>query len=107
MPVEVRGLPQHRNNAIDSRELDERVDRAIVHSRREKTERKADTDFGAEAIAPSGLVLAQARFVQIVVTQRLVERLGSELTTDQAVVDSPAGGRLDQSGRVADGEEPR
>src|SRR5204863_2011520 len=56
---------------------------------------------------PARLVLAQPRLAQIVGDERVAEGLGGELPADQAVVDAAAGGRLDQAGRVADGEQAR
>ena len=32
MPVEVGGLPQHRDDAVDPGELDDRVDAAVVEA---------------------------------------------------------------------------
>src|SRR5438874_11299260 len=88
MPVEVRGLVRHRDDAVDAGELDERVDAVIVQARRQQPEGESDPDLGAEPIAPARFVLAKARLAQIVGAQRGVERLGGELPADQAVVDA-------------------
>ena len=108
MPVEVGGLPQHRDDAVDPGELDERVDAAIVEPRGEQPEREADADLGAEPLAPAGLGTCCSRDSRrSSIAQGLVQRLGRELAADQAVVDAAAGRRLDQPGGVADRQQAR
>ena len=71
----------------------------------QRAEGEADADVGAEPIAPAGFVAAQPCLAQIVGGKRSVERFGGNFAADQAVIDAPAGGRLDEAGGVADRED--
>ena len=106
MPVEVGGLAEHGDETVDARELDDGVNRAVVHARDEGAERKADADLGTQTLPPLHLVPPQPRVAQIVGAQRVVERLGRNLAGDEAVVNPTAGRRLDEACGVADGEQP-
>ena len=76
MPVEVGRLSQERDEAVDPGELDQCIDRSIVHARGECTEGQAGSDLRAEPASPFGFVRAKARFAQVAVTKRGVERPG-------------------------------
>ena len=48
MPVEIGGPPQQRDNAVDGRELEKRVDSAVVEARGQRSERQARAELRAE-----------------------------------------------------------
>src|SRR6188508_3571453 len=59
VPVEIGSLPEHRHDAVDAGQLDQRVDGPVVQPRGERAERETDPDLGAEPLAPATLVGAQ------------------------------------------------
>jgi hypothetical protein len=59
VPIEIGGLPEHRHDAVNTGEFDERIDRTVVESRDQRAKCEADPDLGAKPLPPAVLVGAQ------------------------------------------------
>src|ERR687897_158193 len=103
MPVEIRGPAQQRDDAVDSGELEERVDGAVVEPRDQRPERQAGTELRPEARLPQRLVRLERARVGSTMTQRGRQYLGGIAPAEQAVVDAATGRRLRETGGIADG----
>ena len=59
MPIEGRGALEQWHDAVDPREVHERVDRLVVETGGDSAEGHADSDFLPEALLPPALVTGE------------------------------------------------
>ena len=107
MPVEIGGLLEQRDEAVDPRELDERFDGWIVEAGDDLPECESRADLRTQSATPARFVCPKIVGPQSVTAQRPVEDVGSELPAQGAVVDAATRRRLHEAGRVAYDDDPR
>ena len=104
VPVEVSCLFQQRNDSVHACKLHHPIDRSIAQSAGHRTKREAGANFRPEPHAPSPLVLAQPRARQLIVRERAAKDLGGNAAAEQSEVNAAASRRLDETGRIANGQ---